>query len=241
MRALVLDNSALQRKFVSWLLREFKGLEVQEFAEGEPALAALRETPFDIVIMELKLGAIDGLALLKTLRVEPGPNAQVHVMVITSLGDADHEERARALGVDEYVTKPVAAVRIRDTVKDLLRWPDPQSGDDSAQRRSARLNLPVSVTFEGLPPVELVTADISLFGAFIISDHPMPKGTEGRLALRLPHLDQPIDLQFRVMHSRALAIGQLPAGFGVRFLSDNLRDVGRLAEAFSTPNDDSKR
>ena len=235
MRALVVDDSSLQRRFVTWLLREFRNLEVSEAADSVTALNMLLQEPVTLVLMELKLPGMDGLTLLHKLRNSPGPNAQCKVVVISTLSDDTTRNKAKELGVAEFLTKPVPAIRVRDVVREQLQEPTKPQAAGAEKRRSPRFALSATVLFPDDPPAELQTSDISPFGAFLVTDKPKPVGTVGKMTLALPH-QEPLTVDFRVMHVRHEAVGDLPQGFGVRFITEDPQEQARLVKAFETPN-----
>ena len=234
MRALVVDDSSLQRRFVTWLLREFRNLEVSEAADSVTALNMLLQEPVTLVLMELKLPGMDGLTLLHKLRNSPGPNAQCKVVVISTLSDETTRSRAKELGVVEFLTKPVPAIRVRDVVREQLAEPSKTGPAGSEKRRTPRFSLSVTVVFPDDPPVELQTSDISPFGAFLATDKPKAVGAVGKMTLTLPH-QEPLTVEFRVMHVRSEVAGDLPQGFGVRFITEDPHEQARLVKAFETP------
>jgi two-component system chemotaxis response regulator CheY len=239
MRALVIDDSALQRRFITWLLREVRDLVVAEAVDGAKALQMLKAERYDLVLMEMKLPEMDGLTLLSRLRSDAGPSQRAHVVVVSTSNDEAMIQRAKGIGIKEYLTKPVPAVRIRELVRECLSMPlhDTPAPPGSEKRKSVRMQLAVTVRFASDPPQELVTGDISPFGAFIVCDDAKPVGTEGRLELLLPHVLEPIEIGCRVVHIRSVAAPDMPKGYGVRFISDNPVDMARLVKAFASPDE----
>lgn len=79
------------------------GLEPDPVPSGAMALAKLREgTQYDIILLDIIMPGLDGLALLKTIRDEKlSPNA----VIVMLTNQADEIDRAKALGVDGYIVK----------------------------------------------------------------------------------------------------------------------------------------
>ena len=86
-------------------LRKEKRYQVEHYVSGLAALAALQEKPFDLVILDLNLPDIDGLALCRELR-RGDETRRIPIIMLT----ARIEERDKLLGfeigADDYVTKP---------------------------------------------------------------------------------------------------------------------------------------
>ncbi len=88
---------------------------------GEEALKRLLETPVDLLITDLRLPGIDGLALLeRTRRFSPATRS----ILITAYGSPDVERRAQAL-VDAYITKPFLLQDVLAEVERILQRPAP--------------------------------------------------------------------------------------------------------------------
>lgn len=93
---------------------------VGEAADGRAAFDLIKSTRPDLVIMELMLPRLDGIPLLKQIRAE-----KIHsrVIIITNEKDFDRVREVIALGIDEYLIKPVEESKVEDalrTVEDKL-------------------------------------------------------------------------------------------------------------------------
>lgn len=116
-RVLVADDEEGIRSFIAESL-ERDGHDIVEAADGEAALRAAREEPFDVVITDLKMPKLDGMSLVRTLRTE---QPDVEIIVLTAFGDVSTAVEAMKLGVFDYLQKPISApARIRELVKGAL-------------------------------------------------------------------------------------------------------------------------
>ncbi len=101
-RVLIVDDEALMRRLVrSILIKE--GYFVAQASGVEDALAKLKKSHFDIVITDICMPDMDGLELLTAVKKT---DPDIGVIVMTGFGDANTPDQARALGADEYFTKP---------------------------------------------------------------------------------------------------------------------------------------
>lgn len=235
MRALLVDESSVIRRFIAFILKEFRDLQITEASDGEQAHTLLMQEAFDIAIIDVNLTKLSGLNLLEKLQGIAGPNINTPIVMLSTTCDDKTVSRARALGACEFLAKPVPAVKVRDVVRNLLSIPAPVA--DHEKRRTPRLQVPIMVRFEGEQPMERRTADISPFGAFVVSETWKPAGTEAEIVLMLPHLEEALRVRCRVVHVRPQAMGNLPQGFGVRFVTDNPEDLSRLVRAFTSPDE----
>jgi two-component system response regulator HydG len=101
-RVLVVDDQKNMRATTAMLLRS-AGYATREASGAEEALAALADAPVDVVLTDLRMEPVDGLALLKRLS-EHRPAPQVVVM--TAYGTIESAVEAMRLGAFDYVTKP---------------------------------------------------------------------------------------------------------------------------------------
>jgi two-component system chemotaxis response regulator CheB len=107
MRALVVDDSKPSRSIVARALRDLR-FECLEAANGAEALHALATSPRpDIVTVNWHMPVMDGIELVKQLRQSPR-HRDLRLLMISTESDRARIEEARAVGVDDYLTKPFA-------------------------------------------------------------------------------------------------------------------------------------
>jgi DNA-binding NtrC family response regulator len=101
-RILIVDDEPSIRKVLSAHLRRF-GHEVDTAEDGASAIARLDEEPFHLVVSDLKMPVVDGMALLRWVNDnQPG----LPVILITAHGTVDSAVEALKQGAFDYVTKP---------------------------------------------------------------------------------------------------------------------------------------
>ena len=96
------------------------GYLIIEAENGEQAVeVAERERP-DIILMDLSLPLMDGIAATQKIRATEGFNG-VPVIAVTAHQETDFREGAKAAGFDAYVTKPIDINWLSELIKGLLR------------------------------------------------------------------------------------------------------------------------
>jgi two-component system response regulator HydG len=101
-RVLVVDDQRNMRATTALLLRA-EGFEVLEAGSGEEALELLGRRPVEVMLTDLKMEPMDGIALLaRALEVAP----QVQVIVMTAYGSIETAVDAMRRGAYDYITKP---------------------------------------------------------------------------------------------------------------------------------------
>jgi DNA-binding NtrC family response regulator len=101
-RILVADDEANLRKVLGALLRR-EGYLVEGAADGAEALARLERESFSVVISDLRMPGVDGMALLKSIVVR-WPDTPV--IIITAHGTVDTAVEALKAGAFDFITKP---------------------------------------------------------------------------------------------------------------------------------------
>ena len=115
-RVLVVDDEAHIRTVLRGYL-EADGFDVAEAADGEDALAALRDKPSDLVLLDVMLPGIDGLEVLRRLR----SFSDAYVILVTARAEEVDKLVGLGVGADDYVTKPFSPREVTARVKAVLR------------------------------------------------------------------------------------------------------------------------
>src|SRR3990172_5831879 len=131
-RVLVVDDEAKLAKFVAQAL-ELDGHDVVRAGGGREALTLLAERPFEVVVTDLRMPEVDGLAVLNAARARPGPP---EVIVMTAFGTAENAVAAMKAGAADYVTKPFAMDELRMRVRRLAAQ---RTAESRAERLLQRL------------------------------------------------------------------------------------------------------
>jgi two-component system chemotaxis response regulator CheY len=106
------------RAFVRQAL-EPEGYAMLEAPNGAAALAAARDTPVDLVITDVIMPEMDGLAFTRELRSDERFRA-VPILVLTTEASAVMKERGRAAGATGWLVKPFHPDTLRQTVRRAL-------------------------------------------------------------------------------------------------------------------------
>jgi two-component system cell cycle response regulator DivK len=109
---LVIEDNATNMTLTSFLL-ENAGHVVIPATSAEIGLALARETPPDLILMDVHLPGMDGLQATALLKADPATRA-LPVIALTALAMKGDEQRILAAGCDGYIAKPL-------DYKDFLR------------------------------------------------------------------------------------------------------------------------
>ena len=107
------------------------GHGVRITASGTAALSEIRATPPALVLLDLMLPGLDGLAVCRALRQDPG-TATLPIIMLTARGEEPERIAGLESGADDYVTKPFSPGELVARVGALLRRARPQPAGHGA-------------------------------------------------------------------------------------------------------------
>jgi DNA-binding response OmpR family regulator len=117
MKILVVEDYEPLRRSLVRGLRE-AGYAVDSGIDGEEALGCAESTTYDVIILDLMLPKVDGLAVLERLRAR---EVASRILVLTARGEVDDRVRALDMGADDYLVKPFAFEELLARVRALQR------------------------------------------------------------------------------------------------------------------------
>jgi DNA-binding NtrC family response regulator len=112
---LVIDDEENFLTLVRWFLSQ-RGFDIQTASSTDEALEIVDERSFDIALLDIRLGAADGLSLLDEL-IERSPSMKVVMM--TAYPTIGTIKQAFAKGVSRYLTKPLDLQELSDALRTL--------------------------------------------------------------------------------------------------------------------------
>lgn len=108
------DNRFMMRR-----LLEMSGYRVLEAINGEEAVKLAEQEQPDLILMDLSLPLLDGLAATRRIRAHEGLR-QVPIIAVSAHDTADFHADALAAGCNDYVTKPIDFDKLESLLSDLL-------------------------------------------------------------------------------------------------------------------------
>jgi CheY-like chemotaxis protein len=133
LRILVVDDNRHAAEIVKSVLASVGAQEITEAAAADRAFALMKETAFDVVILDQNLGRGDeGIELVRRIRNDPGsPNPYVSILMLTGYTEQRRVKAARDAGVTEFLSKPFTITGLLRRVEALINQARPfvRSGD----------------------------------------------------------------------------------------------------------------
>jgi CheY-like chemotaxis protein len=116
---LIVDDSAVARRVLSFTLNGLDGSRIIEATDGLDALKKLTKEQPDIIFVDLYMPTMDGWKLIEAIR-ENRDSAGVPVIVISTLADEETQKRCSELGVSAFFEKPADQARLLLMVRRIL-------------------------------------------------------------------------------------------------------------------------
>jgi len=125
MRAMVIDDSDAMRAILRSVLRDLGFTCIAEAADGQDGLSRCSAFRPDLVLVDLDLPSLDGLAIVRALR---RVDARVPVVMVSATAARERVIEAIRTGVDAYVVKPFTPATLRAKIEPLVA----RAGDAAA-------------------------------------------------------------------------------------------------------------
>jgi CheY-like chemotaxis protein len=119
---LVVDDNPANLRLLRLLLTA-ESYAVRTAADGADALAVLREFRPRLILMDLQMPGLDGFELTRRLKSDPATR-DIVIVAITAYAMKGDEEKARAAGCDDYVSKPIDTRALPALIARHLAAPD---------------------------------------------------------------------------------------------------------------------
>ena len=128
-RVLVVDDDRAVRESLRRAL-QLEDLEVDLAADGMEAIARVRDTPPDLVVLDVMMPGVDGLGVVRRLRQD---GVDVPVLLLTARDAVADRVAGLDVGADDYLVKPFALEELLARVRALLRRQQATAADDRAE------------------------------------------------------------------------------------------------------------
>ena len=118
LRILVAEDNAINQQVAVGLLTKL-GHRADVANDGAEAVAQLQEGEYDLILMDMQMPNMDGIAATRAIRALPGRTGQVSIIAMTANAMEDDRNACLAAGMDDYIAKPIDRHRLAGV---LAQW-----------------------------------------------------------------------------------------------------------------------
>jgi DNA-binding response OmpR family regulator len=157
MRILIVEDEVPVARQIASALTE-AGHDSKRVNDGEAALDAVRRTPFDLIVLDIRLPGIDGFEVLRRLRKQ---HLASRVLLLTARGAVEDRVTGLQLGADDYLPKPFAMRELVARVRALGRR-YPEEPTMSLRVADVTFDLATHDVHRGAKRIELSPRELTL-------------------------------------------------------------------------------
>lgn len=210
-KILIADDSQTFLIYMGILLKRM-GFTVIPAEDGLEVLKLLKIVEPDVIMLDIRLGTMDGAAILKYIK-ENKQTFNMPVIMVSSDSSKEVIEKCRKLGCASYLTKPVKIDKLHEALEECV------FSQKRAKRKYIRAsaNKRVTVAHNGIK-YKLYTESLSEKGMYIRKKDPFPIGSEVEITLPLKD-GASIQLKGDVVYIKGLFgdVFKVPPGMGIKF------------------------
>lgn len=119
-KILFVDDSSIMRLFARMSTRNIHGISITEAQDGMEAVEKIREELFDLIITDINMPNMDGLQLIRHIRMM---GLSIPIIILTTLGEEQDVARGMDLGANDYVTKPISSHKLTNIISNFMDVP----------------------------------------------------------------------------------------------------------------------
>jgi PAS domain S-box-containing protein len=157
LRILVAEDNQVNQLLVSALLRRL-GCQVDLVSNGLEAISSAQRIPYDLILMDVQMPEMDGIAAAQAIRRLPGDVRRIPIIALTANAMAGQREEYIEAGMDEYVSKPIDMAQLMEAMTRLCGGEEP--GDAASGEEAPRAAPPGATTSAGTDELSALIDEI---------------------------------------------------------------------------------
>jgi DNA-binding response OmpR family regulator len=164
-RILLVDDEPLILKGLRYTLEQ-EGYETDSAADGEEAISKFFSGDFDLVLLDVMLPKLDGIAVCQRIR----EYSSIPIIMLTAKGEDMDKILGLEYGADDYMTKPFNILEVKARIKTILRRASHASGTEEKKVirvRDMEVNVVNRTVTLGGKEVKLTAKEFDLLQLFI--------------------------------------------------------------------------
>ncbi|MER7578082.1 response regulator [Streptomyces sp. NPDC126514] len=120
LRVLLAEDNAVNQRLGILMLQKL-GYDADVVCDGEKAVEALKETPYDVILMDLQMPNMDGLDAARRIVAEWPVEVRPYIIALTANAMREDREMCIAAGMDDYIAKPVGIANLAEALANCRR------------------------------------------------------------------------------------------------------------------------
>ncbi len=121
-RVLIVDDNEVNRRICGTFC-EMAGYSCEYAQDGYEAVEAVTNSAFSVVLMDIHMPRMDGMAAARAIRALPGRRGELPIIAVTTSADPADEQRYRSAGLSDVVAKPLTPGRLLEAIAMALQEP----------------------------------------------------------------------------------------------------------------------
>jgi CheY-like chemotaxis protein len=123
-RLLVVDDLEMNRELVMLMLEPL-GFVIEQAIDGSEAIQACMNTPFDLILMDVRMPGVDGLEASRVIRGTGGPNCRTPILAFTADVGPGSETAFNSAGINDVIVKPFSESEL---ISKIIQWTTGEAG-----------------------------------------------------------------------------------------------------------------
>lgn len=119
LKVMIVDDHRTSRMVIMDALSQLGISQVSYAGDGEEALKLMMTNPCHMIISDFNMPKLDGLQLLKAIR-SYAPTCRTPFIILSGRGDRELVQKAAALGVNNYLVKPITVPVLRQSIEAVV-------------------------------------------------------------------------------------------------------------------------
>ena len=125
LRLLLVEDNAVNQKVATLMLSRL-GYQCDIAGNGREALQALERQPYDLVLMDIQMPELDGLAATRAIRERWPAGERPRIVAMTANASPDDRQACIEAGMDDYISKPVTPASLTEALKRAIACDHPE-------------------------------------------------------------------------------------------------------------------
>lgn len=113
---LIVDDEPMNLDLVALILQKEPGYIVHNVASSEKALHILKETPMDLILLDIQMPGMDGFEVCEEIR----KTSDIPIVLMDDK-NFDTIEKAAKMGIKDYLAKPVTSLPLLEVIRSILQ------------------------------------------------------------------------------------------------------------------------